>query len=285
MHEPVLFLGFFFFSVSRPVASWVDVGHRTVAYLAERFFTDQCFQLVNDLLTNSRGFDISDSAVWADTVKRKRPYTRPWHYIDAEDRPPTTCSVSYEEDCGDPGCIVTVMENMKEALMYLIHFFGDLHQPLHVEAIGRGGNDIPVCFNNRCSRQNLQSVWDTAIPHKINGITHNLKHNDERKASAQWAERLYQTTAKLPSLPQECSDIRNPLECIMEWATETNSLICNFVLKNGVSWFEDHNLGGEYYEQAVPIVEKQISRAAMRLAVWINTIAAERDSSTERLLV
>jgi hypothetical protein len=173
----------------------------------------------------------------------------------------------------------------KEALMYLIHFFGDLHQPMHVEATRRGGNDIPVCFDRRCSGQSLHSVWDTGIPHKINGIKHNLKHNDERKASAEWAERLYRTTGELPGLAQECSDIRSPLQCIMQWAKETNSLICTFALKKGVSWVEKHNLGDEYYDKAVPIVEEQIARAAMRLAVWINTIAVERPSSTEPLLV
>jgi hypothetical protein len=169
--------------------------------------------------------------------------------------------------------------------MYLIHFFGDLHQPLHVEGTGKGGTEIPVCFDRRCSGQHLHSVWDTAIPHKINGIKHNLKHNDERKASAEWAERLYQTTGTLPSLAEECSNVRDPLECIMQWAAESNRLNCKFVLKKGVSWVEKHNLGDEYYEKAVPIVEEQIVRAAMRLAVWINTIAAERDSSTEPLLV
>ncbi|CEL08656.1 hypothetical protein ASPCAL11803 [Aspergillus calidoustus] len=212
MRAPILSVGFLFLSVYQPVASWGDVGHRTVAYLAERFFTEQGAQLANDLLTNNQDFDISDASVWADTVKRKRPYTRPWHYIDAEDRPPTSCSVSYQDDCDDAGCIVSAMENMthqlrdprtgtpeqKEALMYLMHFFGDLHQPLHVEATGRGGNDIAVCFDRRCSGQNLHSVWDTAIPHKINSIKHNLRHNDERKASAEWARACIRPWANWP---------------------------------------------------------------------------------------
>jgi hypothetical protein len=131
MRVSILSVGFLFPSVYQPVASWGDVGHRTVAYLAERFFTEHGAQLANDLLTNNQGFDISDASVWADTVKQKRPYTRPWHYIgsylptqvyymrdshvrflDAEDRPPTSCSVSYQDDCDDAGCIVSAMENM-----------------------------------------------------------------------------------------------------------------------------------------------------------------------------
>jgi hypothetical protein len=81
MQAPFLFLSFFFLSVYQPVASWGDVGHRTVAYLAEKFFTEHGAQFANDLLANDQGFDISDASVWADTVKRNRSYTQPWHYI------------------------------------------------------------------------------------------------------------------------------------------------------------------------------------------------------------
>jgi hypothetical protein len=168
--------------------------------------------------------------------------------------------------------------------MYLIHFLGDLHQPLHVEAIGKGGTEIPVCFNNHCSGQNLHAVWDTAIPHQINGIKHNLKHNAEKEASSQWADRLYQRN-RLRPLAEECSDIQNPLKCILKWAAETNLLICNFVLQKGVSWVEEHDLGDEYYKNAAPIVEEQIFGAAMRLAVWINAIADRQASLTARMLV
>jgi hypothetical protein len=168
--------------------------------------------------------------------------------------------------------------------MFIIHFLGDIHQPLHVEGEEKGGNNISVCFDKHCSRENLHSVWDTAIPHKINGIKHNLKHNDEREASAGWADRLYERNRLWP-IANECSNIRNPLECVVQWAAETNRLNCEFVLQKGIPWLEDHDLGGEYYEGAVPIVEEQITKAALRLAVWINTIAADRASSTERLLV
>lgn len=70
-----------FFLISQPVTGWGDVGHRTVAYLAEKYFTDQGSQLVEKLLANNDGYDISDAATWADKIKWKRPFTRPWHFI------------------------------------------------------------------------------------------------------------------------------------------------------------------------------------------------------------
>jgi hypothetical protein len=282
--------------MSQPVIGWGDVGHRAVAYLAEKYLTDQGSDLVSELLANNKGYDISDAATWADTIKWKRPSTRPWHYIDAKDDPPTSCSLTYKRDCSDEGCIVSAMESMthgvndpnmnkteqKEALMFLIHFFGDIHQPLHVEDKEKGGNGIEVCFDKQ--ELNLHAVWDTAIPHKINGVKHNLKHNAEKEASARWADRLYERNRFRP-MANECSNIRNPLKCVVQWAAETNWLICNFVLQKGIPWLEHHDLGGQYYKKAEPIVEEQILKAALRLAVWINTLAADRASSTEPLLV
>ncbi|KAJ5443734.1 uncharacterized protein N7458_007606 [Penicillium daleae] len=68
----------------------------------------------------------------------------------------------------------------------------------------------------------------------------------------------------------------------MIWATETNRLNCDFVFKNGVEWLTNEDLGGQYYDEAAPIVEAQILKAGIRLAVWLNALAADRASSGER---
>jgi hypothetical protein len=54
---------------SQPVTAWGDVGHRAVAYPAEKYFTDAGSRLVDELLANDQGFDISDAATWANTIK------------------------------------------------------------------------------------------------------------------------------------------------------------------------------------------------------------------------
>jgi len=62
---------------------WGDLGHRTVAYLAANYLTDDASQFVNTLLANNQGYDISDGALWADSIKRRHGYTETavWHYI------------------------------------------------------------------------------------------------------------------------------------------------------------------------------------------------------------
>ncbi|KAB8231455.1 S1/P1 nuclease [Aspergillus alliaceus] len=283
-HWPFLIL----LSAPQLTRGWGDVGHRTVAYLAEQYLDDEGSKLIKDLLLNN-GSDISDAAVWPDTIKWKRPETRPWHFIDAN-HPPKSCGVSYETDCGNGGCIISALEEMThkaldltldkvsqaESLRFILHFLGDIHQPLHVEGAYKGGNGILVHFGRRRSHENLHSVWDTDIPHKINGIAHNIKHNDEREAAKRWAGRLAQSDLSRSLRGEECTDVSRAVECAMVWARETNRLNCEFVLKRGVEWLEENDLGGNYYDGAAPIVEAQVYRAGVRLAGWLNALAAER---------
>lgn len=65
------------------VHGWSELGHRTVAYLAQKYLTDEASKLVNSLLENDQGYDISDAALWADSIKRRPGYTHTavWHYI------------------------------------------------------------------------------------------------------------------------------------------------------------------------------------------------------------
>lgn len=128
------FLLFVFSTLSvQPAIAWGDVGHRAIAYLAEKHLSATGSNLVNELLANDNGFDISDAATWADTIKWKRPLTRPLHYIsmlyeyymghspsnlasDPNDEPPNSCSVSYPDDCPAEGCIISLMANMVSCL-------------------------------------------------------------------------------------------------------------------------------------------------------------------------
>jgi len=113
-----------------PVANaWGDVGHRTVGYLAEKHLSPKAAALVGGLLVNDRGFDISDAACWADTVKRSLPWSRGFHFISKHatcyhvdlsnkmsdpkgDNPPTNCTVEWPDDCASKeGCIVSAIVN------------------------------------------------------------------------------------------------------------------------------------------------------------------------------
>jgi len=70
-----------FLAVLQPISCWGSLGHRTVAYLAEKYLTADAHRFVNDLLKNDQGWDISDASLWADSIRRKRPFTSQWHFI------------------------------------------------------------------------------------------------------------------------------------------------------------------------------------------------------------
>jgi hypothetical protein len=63
------------------VACWGGLGHRTVGYLAEHYFTDDAAQLVKDLIKPTDSFDISDAAIWADGIRQRQHFTEGWHFI------------------------------------------------------------------------------------------------------------------------------------------------------------------------------------------------------------
>ena len=64
----------------QPAACWGDLGHRTVAYFAQKFLSKEAAQLIDDLLPSSDGWDISDAAVWPDKVIFHRPFEGMFSY-------------------------------------------------------------------------------------------------------------------------------------------------------------------------------------------------------------
>ena len=69
------------FALTGQAAAWGGLGHRTVGYLAQHFFTEEASQLIQDILKPSNTFDISDAAVWPDTIRQRQPFTEGWHFI------------------------------------------------------------------------------------------------------------------------------------------------------------------------------------------------------------
>jgi len=67
--------------LSNHVSGWGDLGHRTVALVAQKYLTGEASRILDDILANDQGFDFSDAATWADTIKRGRPETKEWHYV------------------------------------------------------------------------------------------------------------------------------------------------------------------------------------------------------------
>jgi hypothetical protein len=278
------------------VSAWGNLGHRTVAYIAYKLISPYHQHVVDDILDYGLdGRDVSDGAVWPDQIRHARPWTGAWHFIDALDNPPESCVVEYPKDCGvhNEGCIISALRDQtkafidpassdlqrQEALKFVIHFVGDLHQPLHDENLLRGGNGIPTCWHNACARTNLHSVWDTLIPDAIIGLPNRASYQQIKDGARRWAALLVPESNNSTLQEAECVDVEDPERCSLEWAKEVNAFNCKYVLKNGLAWFEGKDLSGEYYEGAKPIVEYLVGKAGVRLAGWLEAMIVEYEKA------
>src|SRR5579863_163076 len=125
---------------SLPALAWGPEGHDLVARIAEAQLTPTAREQVAAILgPNATMASISS---WADQVRRQRSATAPWHYVDIPINKP---HYDRTRDCAKDNCVVQQIEvekaalrspstsetDRREALMFLIHFIGDMHQPLH----------------------------------------------------------------------------------------------------------------------------------------------------------
>ncbi|KAH0565671.1 hypothetical protein GP486_000927 [Trichoglossum hirsutum] len=270
-------------------ACWGTLGHRTVAYVAQKRLSSAGASYLAQLLQDE---DVSDAALWADQIKRQRPQTSGWHYIDAHDDPPNKCGVNYKRDCTKTGCVVSAIVDMtsrandpslsfddhQEALKFLLHFIGDIHQPLHTEAEAKGGNGIKVLFGRRHTE--LHAIWDTDILVKHEGG----KSKDEPGQASDWADRLVEAGGDSSWL--KCADLGSAEKCALVWAGEANEYVCGYVLKDGVDGVTGgRDLSEDYYDGAVPIVDELVAKAGFRLGEWINELATERAAMVARGVV
>jgi hypothetical protein len=161
--------------------AWDVEGHAIVALVAEHYLDPQVKQRVDAMLAADTdpltGHGIADAANWADryrdsdaaTTRVRYDATRQWHWIDLEiDHPDldAACFRHHGKAFALPAssgpaedCVVDKIEAFTAelstnstppaerllALKYLLHFVGDLHQPLHAsDNHDQGGSTVKV---------------------------------------------------------------------------------------------------------------------------------------------
>ena len=93
--------------------AWGDLGHQVVALIAQNYVSSQTASFVQNILGSTSDTYMADVATWADSYKftSEGAFSYDYHFIDAEDNPPSSCSVDYERDCGSNGCSVSAIGN------------------------------------------------------------------------------------------------------------------------------------------------------------------------------
>jgi hypothetical protein len=305
-------------SLNAPLAhAWGCKGHETVALIAEKQLTPEAKELVFRLLTGNPidpqlkrycGTAVSDpmgdASTWADDVRNDRK-NGPWHYIDI---PRGASKGLLERFCGNQGCVVSAIAEQvailkdqsangarrAEALRYIIHFVGDLHQPLHSTTnADEGGNCVPLKYFRREPHErghgfapNLHSLWDSAI----------LERDSEGADPSEYAGMLLGTFAgSIEAWKKAGIHVDDWVWESHEYAESTayGALMAKVAIEPNVpvhSCTDDNNIGERllhqhitagdgYQQQAAPVVERRVAQAGTRLALILNDAGRTKDSA------
>ncbi len=162
--------------------AWGQEGHQIVAGLAETYLQAHSPQALAKAKSLLGGKSLVDVATFADDVRAQRPYTKNWHFVDI---PLEEASYNAARDCkatANGDCAVQALDRFRsvladksedpciraEALKFIVHLVGDIHQPLHnVDDHDAGGNGKTVVFFDlegfHGGPPNLHEVWDSGI--------------------------------------------------------------------------------------------------------------------------
>ncbi len=240
--------------------AWGPDGHRAVARLAEARLTDKARAAVQALLG---GESLADVATWADEVRNTtHPATYNWHFTDV---PITARRFNRTRDCkpnaekGD--CSVAAFERLtailsdptrsalerREALSFIVHIVGDIHQPLHSAERDhdQGGNLVNVTLLGQMT--NLHAAWDRGI----------IAAFQENEATlVQHAEQWLAS--------QREGDIARG--SFIDWTNDSHDIARDIVYQHGA----DHVIDAPERAEAIRIIRKRIGRAGVRLASVLN---------------
>lgn len=159
--------------------------------------------------------------------------------------------------------------------------------PLHTVGWERGGNEVGVLFDG--VKTNLHSVWDTLVARKIVRLAGEMGMDgdgemtgqdwdptNETESAVAWSKFLYSRYHADPRYAEVTPDsdvcTYDATECALSWAREANGWVCEYILKDGVEGIQGRDLGGEYFEGAVPIVEELVFKGGRRLARWLEIV-------------
>ncbi len=245
-----------FFSITVNAApDWGRNGHRTIGAIAEAHLSKKAQKAIDKLLN---GKSLALVSTFGDEIRSDKKYREfaPWHYVsfpfDA------TYETHPKSEKGDVivainKCIDIIKDEKSSRddkefyLKMLVHFIGDLHQPLHVGlAEDKGGNKLQVQWFDKGT--NLHSVWDTSMLESYNMSYTELAANRKRLSKEQVAVIKKGDAAT--------------------WAAESR-VLCKDIYKNTKP---GDKLGYRYMYDYLDVAKMQLQKGGIRLATVLNEI-------------
>lgn len=234
---------------------WGRNGHRTVGEIAEKHLTKRAKRNIMKLLD---GRSMAFVSTYADELYSDDSYREysPWHYVNFP------FDSTYEDHPkSEKGDIIVGINTCKEVLQninstrdekifhlkMLIHFIGDLHQPMHIGlAEDRGGNKFQVRWFD--DGTNLHRVWDTQMIESYNMSYSELANNGKDLSKLQIKEIQKGTT--------------------IEWMYESRKLCKDIYANIEIG----QKLGYRYMYDYLETVRWQLQKGGIRLAAVLNEL-------------
>lgn len=255
-----------------PAYAWWDYGHKTVAGIAKENVRPGTRRAIAALLAHAPEIatptcplrTIEDASVWPDCVKVLKDrfsYAYSWHYQDVDICRP----FDLKAPCRDGNCVSAQIDRnfrlLKDrsvparerllALAFLVHFVGDIHQPLHAgEHDDAGGNFVKARYGDYSAEKlNLHSIWDGLL-----------------------AEHALSAPPPLVRLYSDAEKAELAGGTTTDWSRESweiaKDVVYPAVMRDpcGPTPKERVTLDNAKLEQLVPVVRKQVERGGLRLA-------------------
>jgi hypothetical protein len=249
---------------------WGMEGHQIVAQIAANRLPTSSREIVSKFLGSRT---LSQISTIADSYRASPEggWTSPCHYVNLPKGAP-----DFEWDFCPKFCVVKSVLNYtailtkensipiipcpesidKEpcALEFLVHFIGDIHQPLHIGySNDQGGNDVQVDFFGK--KTNLHSAWDTSIIERWNKDLNSAVNN------------LETIIKQNPSIVNLYLSKMDPVQ----WADESYALVVStvydFAVSDGVAILDE-----QYYLRNLPFVQQRLIAGGVRLGKLLQSI-------------
>lgn len=265
--------------------AWIDTGHMLVADIARMNLKPAVRDKIDALLKiggDAKTQDMLGAACWADDVRRERRDTGPWHYIDQYfrlDGKPVINKPDVENVVWALNKFEPILKDKTrsaaeraEALRWILHFVGDIHQPLHCVSLetdampkgDKGGNDfhiLPPTSMADMTRPitNLHTLWDFAC---------GMYRGTERPLTPQTKSSLdVLASALMKKFPEKSlreTRILDPKKWAAEGLAVAKSDVYNLPMNTAPT--------EAYISKGIEICGRRITLAGYRLARLLNSL-------------
>ena len=250
---------------------WGQEGHRITGYVAQEMLTAKTKQRLNQIIANA---NLANIALYMDQnkakLKKRIPGSEKWHY----DNEPVCAAADYAEYCKNGDCATTKIPEYTRVLMdpdadqadksdavrFIVHMIGDLHQPLHVaDDDDAGGNGKTVILPGSDDTPKLHQVWDIqfvraamdgldekSFAHKLVTTYQSKKSEWQKGKATDWAQESFQLATD-----------------------DSYGKLTGFAC--GADPSEDaYALSDDYVKTATDVVTVQMAKAGARIAYTLN---------------